>query len=124
MLIPFLIFILFLIDSIKSTTIVGILISLLGLIYLLHLILLTYYIISSKTLRIKSSFFYDKTIDIMTIKKVSEVFDIFSSPTASMKRLLIKYNDNDSVAISPNDKSNFIKDLKEINQAIEFNLKD
>lgn len=98
--------------------------SLLIIFFFGHVILSTYYIISSKKLRIKSSIFYDRTIDIMTIKKVSEISDIFSSPATSMKKLLIKFNDNESVAISPVDKLNFIKDLKEINQTIQFDLEE
>lgn len=73
-------------------------------------------------LKVKYSFFYEKIIDITAIKSVKETNNPMASPAASLDRLEIKFK-NDSIIISPKNKSDFINHLLEINPAIEIKLK-
>jgi hypothetical protein len=85
--------------------------------------LTTNYTIDSNKLTIKCGFLYNKTIDIKTIKKITETNNPLSSPAASLDRLEIAYGKNDSILISPKQKSEFINDIKRINPGIEIKLK-
>lgn len=61
-----------------------------------------------------------KVIDINSIKSVEPSRDAISSPAASTKRLLIKYNEYDEVLISPVREEEFISTLQQINPEIKF----
>ena len=71
----------------------------------------------------KSSFYYDETIDIKTIKSITEITDVFNAPATSVNRLLIQFNDSENILISPKDKSGLVKNLININPSIELKLK-
>lgn len=58
-------------------------------------------------------------IDIKTIYKISETYNIISAPAASIDRLEIMYKKGDTVLVSPKDKKGFINSLLEINPGIE-----
>ena len=122
-LIPIIIVFVFLFyEAIVSKSFIGILVLLLVILFFVYLYFSTWYIISEKVLKIKCGFFFNEKIDITTIKSISEMNDFFSAPTFSMKRLLIKFNDIESVAISPKNKIDFMNKLKEINSSILVEL--
>ncbi|WP_171609373.1 PH domain-containing protein [Limnovirga soli] len=85
-----------------------------------YLILSTKYIISKDVLEIKCGFLVNQFINIHQIQSVKEVKDIFSAPATSIYRLEIKYNQTDSITISPKNKLAFIQELLKINPAIEI----
>ncbi len=85
-----------------------------------YLFLSTKYIISKNVLEIKCGFLVNQFINIHQIQSVKEVKDIFSAPATSIYRLEIKYNQTDSIAISPKNKLAFIQELLKINPAIEI----
>jgi len=63
-------------------------------------------------------------IDIKTICKISETYNIMSAPAASIDRLEIMYKNGDTVLVSPKDKKGFINSLLEINPAIEVKYRE
>lgn len=79
----------------------------------------TKYSIENKNLNVKCSFLVDIIIDIKSIQKISETYNLISSPATSIDRLEIRYNKNDKVLISPKDKKGFIDSLTAINPNIE-----
>lgn len=85
--------------------------------------LTTNYTIESDKLTIKCGLLYDKTIDIKTIKKITETNNPLSSPATSLDRLEINYGKFDSVIISPKQKSEFINDIKGVNPNVEVKNK-
>lgn len=114
-------FLLFLSFYLNDKTIL--LLSITGTALCIHWFFTTSYTINKMTLRVKSGFIYDETIKIDTIKRVIEITDIWSAPATSIQRLLIQFNNSESVVISPKVKSGFIKDLIQINQNIDVKLK-
>ena len=82
-----------------------------------------HYTINGKTLEVNIVFSMKKLIDITTIKSIKEINNPMASPAASTDRLEIKFK-NDSIIISPKNKSDFINQLLEINPAIEVKLKN
>lgn len=82
--------------------------------------LATKYSINGHILAIKSGFFHNLTIDINSIRKISETNNPISAPAISLDRLEIIYNKYDAVTISPKHKLQFIKDIKSINPDIEI----
>lgn len=101
----------------------GIVILFPAIIFVVHMFLSTHYTIDDDRLIIKSGFLFNKTIDIRTIKKVSETNNLLSSPATSIDRLEITYDKFDSVLISPKHKKEFIHDITTINPNIEVKLK-
>ena len=93
-------------------------------IFIIHLFSTTHYTIENTTLRINSGFLYNKKIDILSIKKISETNDLTSSPALSLDRLEITYNKFDCILISPKEKSAFIDELIAINPQIELRYKN
>ncbi len=93
-------------------------------VFIIHLFSTTYYAITDTTLRVKCGFLYNRKIDILSIKKISETNDLTSSPALSLDRLEITYNKFDSILISPKEKSDFIHDLISINNQIELKYKN
>ena len=88
-------------------------IGLLTLIYafVLHLFLKTEYIIDDKFLKIKHGIFSFKHIDIETIKEVSNIKSLISSPAPSLDLITIKYGKYNKVIISPRNKKVFVNGL-------------
>lgn len=88
--------------------------------FIVHMFLTTYYVIADGKLVIRCGFLYHKTIDIETIRKISETNLALSSPATSLDRMELLYNKFDSVMISPKDKKGLLKKLLEINPSIEI----
>jgi len=82
----------------------------------------TYYAIAKNngTLKVKSGFIINTSIDIETIKKIKNTRTIMSSPALSLDRIEIFYNKFDTVIVSPENKTEFVAELKSINPAIEY----
>ena len=76
------------------------------------------YEISGNNLNVKCSFLVNKDIDITSIRKIKETYNPISAPAASIDRLEITYNHDDTILISPKKKEDFINHLKKINPAI------
>ncbi len=98
----------------------GLLILLLLFSFFAYIFLSTKYIIRDKTLEVKCGFFLNQLINIDTIQKVKDVTDLFAAPATSIFRIEIKYNDNESIVISPKNKHDFIQLLLNINPRIEI----
>ncbi|MFG4001628.1 PH domain-containing protein [Flavobacterium aquidurense] len=92
--------------------------------FIVHIFLTTYYTIKDNKVLIKCGFFYNLAIEIKDIKKVSESYNIISSPALSFDRLEIVYDKLDTVLISPKDKLRFIDTINKINPQIEIKIKD
>lgn len=89
------------------------------MIFLLYLFMDTFYeVTSDDKLKIKSGFFFQDEIYIKSIKKVRPIKDHRASPALSSDRLEIRYNRYGRVVISPDNKTEFIKELKEVNPRI------
>lgn len=97
----------------------GLLFNILFFIFFLYISFDTKYILDGKVLHIKSGFFYNKKIDILTIVKIEETRSILSSPAPSLDRLEIVYNKYDSILISPKEKAVFIAELLKIKPKIK-----
>ena len=74
-------------------------------------------------LKIKSGFFYNREIYIKSIRKIRPTRNHRASPALSSDRLEISYNRYGRVVVSPNKKSEFIRDLKEVNPRIRIEEK-
>ncbi len=92
--------------------------------FIIHTFITTDYTINSNNLQIRSGLFFNKIINIESIRKVAETRVAMSSPAMSIDRLEVFYNKFDSVIISPKDKKEFIKQLKIINDQIEIKLEE
>ena len=102
---------------------IGIVILLPVILFVVHMFMTTNYTIDNDELAIKSGFLFNKTIDIKTIKKITETNNPLSSPATSLDRLEINYGKFDSVIISPKHKSEFINDIKRLNPNVEIKFK-
>ena len=69
-------------------------------------------------LKVKSGFLYEREIYIKSIKKVRTTQDRTTSPALSFDRLEICYNRYGRIVVSPDNKTEFIKELKEVNPRI------
>ncbi|MDQ6469154.1 PH domain-containing protein [Flavobacterium sp. LHD-80] len=92
--------------------------------FIIHMFLTTYYWIEGQKLTIKSGFLVNSSIDILSIKKISETNSIMSAPALSLDRLEILYNKSDNIVISPKHKSVFFEAIKKINPEVEIVLKN
>lgn len=99
-------------------------IILLVVIFIAYMFSTTFYIIENKKLWIKCGIFFNLSIEIEGIKKVSESYNIISSPALSFDRLEILYNKFDTVLISPKDKIRFIEAIKKNNPDVEIKIKE
>ncbi|MDX1277871.1 PH domain-containing protein [Oceanihabitans sediminis] len=90
--------------------------------FVLHVFLKTEYTINNKELEIKCGFFSYKPIHISEIREINKTNNIISSPAASFDRIEVKHGKYDSIILSPKDKLQFSKDLREINPNIKINL--
>lgn len=91
--------------------------------YVIYSFSTTVYSIESDKLKIKCGYFFNFLIEIKDIKKISETFNIISSPALSFNRLEILYNKFDTLLISPKDKIRFLEAVKRINPEIKIVLK-
>nr|WP_294780570.1 PH domain-containing protein [uncultured Flavobacterium sp.] len=91
--------------------------------FIIHMFATTFYTIESGKLRIKCGFLINILIEIQSIKKISETFNVLSSPALSLDRLEIVYGKYNSVLISPKDKKRFFEAIKSISPEIEIVLK-
>jgi hypothetical protein len=82
----------------------------------------TYYAIANSNgiLKVKSGLIINTSIEIETIKKIKKTRTLMSSPALSLDRIEIFYNKFDSVIVSPENKAEFVAELKSINPAIEY----
>ena len=79
-----------------------------------------YTVTGDNKLRIKSGFLYNQEIYIKSIKKIRPVTDHRAWPALSSDRLEISYSRYGRVIVSPNRKSEFIKELQDINPRIRI----
>ena len=93
------------------------------LLFIIHMFSTTFYTIEGDLLKIKCGFLYNQTLPIASIKKVESTRNPLSAPALSLDRLEIRYGTWDSVLVSPRDQRAFAQHLKEVNPAIELNLK-
>lgn len=93
------------------------------ILFVVHIFMTTYYVINGNNLIIKCGFFFNKTIDIRTIKKVSETNNLLSSPATSIDRIEITYGKFDAIIVSPKQKKEFINDITTLNPSIEVKYK-
>jgi hypothetical protein len=77
-----------------------------------------YELTGDNKLKIKSGFFFHEEIYIKSIKKVKPTRGHTVSPALSFDRLEIRYNRYGRVVVSPDNKSEFIRELKEVNPRI------
>jgi hypothetical protein len=101
----------------------GLLINIVVIAFIIYVFTSTYYIINGNDLIVKSGFLVHITVKIDRIRKIEETRNPISSPAASLDRIGIFYNKSDYVIISPEDKMDFIDQLKMINKEIEVILK-
>jgi hypothetical protein len=106
------------IGTINDRDWLGLAITLLSGSFFAHVLFTIYYLVSDKHLVIKCSFLINTSIEIRSIKTIRESGSILAAAAASLDRLEITYNDNDSVLISPNDKDAFIDHMLSINPNI------
>lgn len=91
--------------------------------FILHLFQTTTYTFRGSDLHIRCGFFFNKTIPVASIIKITETQNPISAPATSLDRLEILYNKFDTVLVSPADKSGFIKRLLAENNNIVLKLK-
>jgi hypothetical protein len=100
----------------------GVFILVLLSLFILHIFRNTFYKIDGNLLYVRSSFIYRSTIEIGSIKRISSTRSFFSAPALSLDRLEVLYNKFDSVVISPENKEEFVNELKKINPGIQTAL--
>ena len=71
-------------------------------------------------LKIKSGFFFNQEIYIKSIRKIRPTRNRRASPALSSDRLEISYNRYGRVAVSPTRRSEFIRELQEVNPRIRI----
>ncbi|WP_052352794.1 PH domain-containing protein [Neobacillus dielmonensis] len=81
----------------------------------------TYYEINGNQLKVVGGPFRWK-IDIRTIKEVKSSRNILSSPALSLDRLEVTYDKWGMILISPKNKQEFCKALKNVNSTIDVKL--
>lgn len=101
----------------------GVLSCLAGFGFVLYIALTTYYVVRDKVLSINCGFLINLTVDIRTIKKITETSNMLSSPALSLDRLEILYNTADTILVSPAQKAIFIHQLTTINPDIIVRLR-
>ena len=112
----------FILSDEKDARITVLLIILPILLFINYTLLSNRYNIRQNKLEIKGGVLYRLSIDISQIKKIEKSNSLSSSPASSLERLEILYNKWDSVLISPENKEDFIADLKQINPDIIIKL--
>ncbi|MFD0750416.1 PH domain-containing protein [Mucilaginibacter calamicampi] len=97
---------------------VGLLVIIPIIAFLVHILTGTKYTINGTTLTVKAGFVVNVSIDINTIKSITETNSVLSAPANSLDRIEIAYNKYDSVVISPKNKAEFISDILSVNDKI------
>lgn len=97
-----------------GAALVGLVIILIGYLF----VDTSYKLTHDKKLKVKSGFLINKEIDVFTIEKVEPTRSPAASPALSLDRLKVIYDKHDYVIISPKEKVEFIRDLKNINPNI------
>lgn len=87
--------------------------------FVANMFLATYYTIKGENLIIKSGILINKTIKIKDIYKIEKTNSILSSPALSLDRIEIFYGNQNSIIISPKEKSDFITELLKVNENIK-----
>jgi hypothetical protein len=104
---------------IYTMIVAGIIIVGLLIMFFVYMYMDTLYVLTAdKKLKIKSGFFFHREIYIKSIRKVRRVKHHRASPALSSDRLEISYNRYGRVFVSPTHKSEFIKELQEMNPRI------
>ncbi len=92
---------------------------LLGAVVIYYVFHNTVYLIGDGELKIKSGILFYEVIDISSITEIeAKRKHLLTGPGFSVHRLIIRYNDDDVVIISPSRADQFINDLKAINRDI------
>lgn len=84
-----------------------------------NIFLSTHYTINGENLMIKSGIIISKTIKIKDIYRIEKTNSILSSPALSLDRIEIFYGNQNSIIISPKEKSDFITELLKVNENIK-----
>lgn len=85
-----------------------------------YILLTTKYSVEQNELTVQSGFLSKITIDIGTIRRISETRNPLSSPAASLDRIELVYNASNRVLLTPKGKVGFIGELTAINPAIDI----
>jgi hypothetical protein len=93
-------------------------IALIGLFIVYTYVYTSYVVTDDNKLKIRSGFLYNQEIYIKSIKKVRPTKNHRASPALSSDRLEISYNRYGRVVVSPNNKTEFIRELKVVNPRI------
>ncbi|HMN33464.1 MAG: PH domain-containing protein [Chitinophagaceae bacterium] len=101
---------------------IGMIILLPGLIFLIDIFVNTHYLLTENVLIVRCGFFYKKAIDLGSIQKISKSNSIINAPALSFDRIEIKFNQNDTLIISPQNKNDFIKKITQQNSNILVDL--
>jgi hypothetical protein len=80
----------------------------------------SYVVTDDNKLKIRSGFLYNQEIYIKSIKKVRPTKNHRASPALSSDRLEISYNRYGRVVVSPNNKTEFLRELKVVNPRIRI----
>jgi hypothetical protein len=95
-------------------------VALVGLFMFYTYVYTSYVVTDDNKLRIKSGFLYNREIYIKSIKKVRSTKSHRASPALSSDRLEISYNRYGRVVVSPNNKTEFIRELRVVNPRIRI----
>ena len=97
----------------------GLLLAVAVLFFLAYLCLDTFYeLTADMKLKVKSGFLFNKIIYVNSIKKIRCTRSVHASPALSADRVQIFYNRYGVLMISPQDKEDFVSDLKKRNPRI------
>jgi hypothetical protein len=89
--------------------------------FVIYMCIDTLYVFTNDNkLKIRSGFIFRREIYIRSIKRIRPTRDHMPSPALSFDRLEISYNRYGRVVVSPNNKSEFIRELKEVNPRIRI----
>jgi hypothetical protein len=95
-------------------------IAVIGLFIFYTYVYTSYVVTDDNKLKIRSGFLYNQEIYIKSIKKVRPTKNHRASPALSSDRLEISYNRYGRVVVSPNNKTEFIRELKVVNPRIRI----
>ena len=101
----------------------GLLPMLLFIIFIIYLFTLMSYSIEGNILIVKCGFLMNKSFEINRITNLTESNNPIGATATSLDRLVIAFDNSDSVVISPKLKHDFIDHLIKINPKITVNLK-
>lgn len=87
--------------------------------FVIYLYFSTSYIVTKdEKLKVRSGFLFKRELYIKSIKKIRPTRDHRASPALSFDRLEISYNRYGRIVVSPDKKTEFIKELKDVNPRI------